>query len=86
MTSKTRNSKIMTPYQKAKQLADKFSIVGLQQRNEGIACAIIAVDEIMNMSSKAMMVYIYSEDGTQILNQYPERTYWFWVKQELENL
>lgn len=34
----------MTPQQKAKELVDKFSVVGLQQRNEGIACALIAVD------------------------------------------
>jgi len=76
----------MTPREKAKELVDKFSTVGLQQRNEGIACAIIAVEEIMNMSSKAMMKYHYSEDGSEILGQWPERTYWFWVKQELEKL
>ena len=76
----------MTPQEKAKELVDKFSTVGLQQRNEGIACAIIAVEEIMNMSSKAMMKYHYSEDESEILGQWPERTYWFWVKQELEKL
>lgn len=37
----------MTPQQKAKELVDKFSVVGLQQRNEGVACALIAVDEIV---------------------------------------
>ncbi len=36
-----------TPIEKAKELIDKFSIVGLQQRNEGIQCAMIAVDEIV---------------------------------------
>ena len=76
----------MTPQEKAKELADKFSAVGLQQRNEGIAGAIIAVEEIMNMSSKAIRKYHYSEDGSEILGQWPERTYWFWVKQELEKL
>jgi hypothetical protein len=37
----------MTPKEKAKELVDKFSVVGLQQRNEGIQCALIAVDEIL---------------------------------------
>jgi hypothetical protein len=37
----------MTPKDKAKDLVDKFSTVGLQQRNEGIACALIAVDELI---------------------------------------
>jgi hypothetical protein len=39
----------MTPKDKAKELVDKFSIVGLQQRNEGIQCALIAVDEIISV-------------------------------------
>jgi hypothetical protein len=38
----------MTPKDKAKELVNKFSTVGLQQREEGIACAMIAVDEILN--------------------------------------
>ena len=33
----------MTPKLKAKELIDKFSLVGLQQRNEGVQCALIAV-------------------------------------------
>jgi hypothetical protein len=37
----------MTPQEKAKELVDKFTVVGLQQRNEGIQCALIAVDEIL---------------------------------------
>ena len=37
----------MTPKEKAIELVDKFSVVGLQQRNEGVACALIAVDEIV---------------------------------------
>jgi len=37
----------MTPQDKAKELVNKFTLVGLQQRNEGIACALIAVDEII---------------------------------------
>ena len=40
----------MTPKEKAIELVDKFSVVGLQQRNEGLACALIAVDEILHYS------------------------------------
>ncbi len=39
----------MTPKDKAKELVDKFTLVGLQQRNEGIQCAVIAVDEIISV-------------------------------------
>jgi len=38
----------MTPKDKAKELVDKFTVVGLQQRNEGIQCAKIMVDEILS--------------------------------------
>jgi hypothetical protein len=37
----------MTPKEKAKELVDKFTVVGLQQRDEGYQCALIAVDEIL---------------------------------------
>jgi hypothetical protein len=37
----------MSPKEKAEQLVAKFDGVGLQMRNEAIACALIAVDEIM---------------------------------------
>jgi hypothetical protein len=37
----------MTPQEKANELVEKFSLVGLQQRNEGLACALICVDEII---------------------------------------
>jgi hypothetical protein len=39
----------MTPKDKAKELVDKFTLVGLQQRNEGIQCAVIAVTEIISV-------------------------------------
>jgi hypothetical protein len=39
----------MTPKDKAKELVDKFTLVGLQQRNEGIQCALIAVAEIISV-------------------------------------
>jgi hypothetical protein len=62
----------MNPFkEKAKELVDKFSTVGLQQRNEGIACALIAVDEIINLLG-------------DITNN--EIDYWELVKKEIENL
>jgi hypothetical protein len=39
----------MTPKDKAKELVDKFTVVGLQRRNEGIQCALIAVTEIISV-------------------------------------
>ena len=39
----------MTSQEKAKQLVDKFTLVGLQQRNEGIQCALICVDEMVEL-------------------------------------
>jgi len=38
----------MNPFkEKAEELVEKFSLVGLQQRNEGLACALICVEEII---------------------------------------
>jgi hypothetical protein len=37
----------MKPKEKAIELFKKFQSVGLQQRGEGIVCALIAVDEIL---------------------------------------
>jgi hypothetical protein len=62
----------MTPKEKAKQLVDKFTVVGLQQRNEGIQCALIAVDEI-----------IYVIDPETFLMSW---LFWKQVKKEIENL
>ena len=41
----------MSPKEKAKELVDKFDGVGLQMRNEAIACALICVDEILSINS-----------------------------------
>jgi hypothetical protein len=60
----------MTPKEKALQLVERFSLVGLQQREEGIACAIISVDEILN-------AHLFDED---------EKEYWQQVKLELQSL
>ena len=40
----------MSPQEKAKELVDKFDGVGLQMRNEAIACALIAVDELIDVA------------------------------------
>jgi hypothetical protein len=61
----------MTPKDKAKELVDKFTVVGLQQRNEGIQCALIAVDEIL--------------DVLNVIDNF-EMIYWEQVKQEIEKL
>ena len=40
----------MTPREKAKELVDKFTVIGLQQRNEGIQCALVAVSEMLKVA------------------------------------
>jgi hypothetical protein len=62
----------MTPKDKAKELVDKFSVVGLQQRNEGVACALIAVDEIISVIDPEtfLLTWLYFKE----------------VKKEIENL
>jgi hypothetical protein len=61
----------MTPKDKAKKLVDKFTVVGLQQRNEGIQCALICVDEIL--------------DVLNVIDNF-EMIYWEQVQQEIEKL
>ena len=68
---------IMTPKDKAKELVDKFTVVGLQQRNEGIQCAIIHVDQmIKKLVELSDGKFTYIND----VQYYQE------VKQEIENL
>ena len=66
----------MTPKEKAIELVSKFSIVGLQQRNEGIACALICVDEIINCDS-----FFETLKQGKKFNQY-----WHEVQDEIEKL
>lgn len=61
----------MTPKEKAKQLVDRFSTVGLQQREEGYQCASIAVDEILNAGKD--------------VDEFAD-SYWQEVKKEIEAL
>ena len=65
----------MSPQEKAKELVDKFSVVGLQQRNEGVACAFIAVDEIIHVI-----------DWHEFETPNEELNYWNKVKEEIELL
>jgi hypothetical protein len=66
----------MTPKEKAKELVDKFDGVGLQMRNEAIACALICVDEIC----EAIKPIRY---GLDYINK---RDDWESVKEEIEKL
>ena len=69
----------MTPKDKAKELVDKFTVVGLQQRNEGIQCALIAVDEIV----KEIHCNAFDFGATVPMSVY---TYWKNVKEEIQKL
>jgi hypothetical protein len=66
----------MTPKEKAKELVDKFNVVGLQQRAEAYQCAVIAVDEIIASNPIA-----FDEDDNCI-----EKQWWQEVKQQIELL
>lgn len=68
----------MTPQEKAKELVDKFSVVGLQQRNEGVACALIAVEELIEVALWAGII------DDEIQEQSKE--YYLEVKKEIELL
>ena len=61
----------MTPQEKANELVVKFTVVGLQQRNEGIQCALICVDEILDE--------YWSHDCNR-------RDWWKQVKEEIEKM
>jgi hypothetical protein len=70
-----RTSDIMMPKEKAIELVNKFSTVGLQQREEGIACAIMAVNEI-----------IEAIDWHEFETPNKELNYWLDVRKEISNL
>jgi len=61
----------MTPKEKALDLVNKFDGVGLQMRNEAIACALIAVDEILS---------------DYWLHNTERRDWWVKVKHEIKQL
>jgi hypothetical protein len=62
----------MTPQDKAKELVDKFTVVGLQQRNEGIQCALIMCHDLLSNST--------------FLLSGGEMYFWNEVKKEIEKL
>ncbi len=64
----------MTPKEKAIELVNLFTIGGFQQRNDGIQCALIAVDEI----DKSQPYHLYNNED--------KKQYWLAVKQEIEKL
>jgi len=66
----------MTPKEKAKELVDKFNVVGLQQRAEAYQCAVIAVDEIIASNPIA-----FDEQDNCIAKQW-----WQEVKTEIEKI
>jgi hypothetical protein len=68
----------MKAQEKAIELVNKFGTVGLQQREEGIQCALIAVDEIIN-TGLLLDSSIYVTVKTSL-------DYWQQVKQEIEKL
>ena len=79
----------MTPKDKAKELVDKFSVVGLQQRNEGIECALIAVDEIIKNSLECFESCFNHHRwrgfyDTKMSSMHI--SYWEQVKEEIEKL
>ena len=65
----------MTPKEKALDLVNKFDGVGLQMRNEAIACALIAVDEIIEAID-----WHEFETPNEVFN------YWNRVKLEIKRL
>jgi hypothetical protein len=65
----------MTPQEKAIELVNKFSTVGLQQREEGIACATIAVNEIID-----------AIDWHEYETPNKELNYWLDVRKHIQNL
>ena len=81
---------IVLPKEKAKELVDKMSAVGLQQRNEGIACAIIAIEEILSIpESRVVDASSPTFKDHRIHHQtisLQERKFWKEVKIELEKL
>jgi hypothetical protein len=67
------------PKDKAIELVNKFSTVGLQQREEGIACAIIAVNEILENFGTLT-------EGKDHYCAYLTTEYYEQVKEEIEKL
>jgi hypothetical protein len=78
----------MNQKDKAKELVDKFTLVGLQQRNEGIQCALIAVDEIIKNEYQLAdkLLNIIQDNKIKLIISLPDKSYWESVKTEIEKL
>lgn len=71
----------MTPKEKATQLVDRFSSVGLQMREEGLKCALIYTEETLILLSD----FIDDNYGQEhLFNSKIE--YWKEVKIEIEQI
>lgn len=64
----------MTANQKAQELVDKMTVVGLQMRGEGIQCALISVNEILESNNNLLKL-----DSIGLV-------FWEQVKKEIEKL
>lgn len=82
-----------TAIEKAKELFDKYCFaIKTDVTDSGYftnvvyakECAIIAVDEILNISSSTKIVY--SESNNNSISEYTENYYWQKVKEEIEKL
>jgi hypothetical protein len=68
----------MTPKEEAKKLVDKFTVIGLQQRNEGIQCALICVDKLIKAFE--FQRFEFGDDYNTTYSHYKK------VKEEIEKL
>jgi hypothetical protein len=75
----------MKPKEKAKELIDKFSVVGLQQRAEGIECALIFVQEIFELGVNWNDVDVV-KDYPKVYEASSTWQYWDEVKKEIKNI
>jgi phage terminase large subunit len=83
----------MTPQDKAKELLDKYCFaIKTDVTDSGYftnivyakECAIIAVDEIIAISSLTKIVYTESTNNS--ISEYTEHYYWQQVKEEINKL
>ena len=73
-----------TPKEYAQELVSEFSLVGLQQRNEGIACAKIAVDKEIDSLMWLNLLCNFNNPMKHTIEQ--KITELKQVKTEIENL
>jgi hypothetical protein len=77
----------MTPKEKARQLYDEYRIKffgNLSYKILAKQCALIAVNEIIAISSLTKIVYTESTNNS--ISEYTEHYYWQQVKEEINKL